>query len=197
MLQHALLLDVGPALMLVALRGPLLLFLLPRQVLGPLARSRSLRGLLRLLLRPLWTFVLWAGVLLAWHLPRAYDYALGHRWAHDLEHASFFAVGLLVWAQLVDPARRRALTEGGRVAYALLLFAAGHALLHPAFFAGGVLYPPYAQQPHRVLGLSPLADQHWAAVVMTVDQVLVLGTFVAVLLARRRHDLARASQAAA
>ena len=46
MLQHVLIGDVAPALALVALRGPLLFFVLPRCVVRPLARSHSARRLL-------------------------------------------------------------------------------------------------------------------------------------------------------
>jgi drug/metabolite transporter (DMT)-like permease len=109
MLQHAVLLDVGPALLLVALRGPLLFFLLPPAILVPLGRLRALRRLLRALLRPLVSFTAWIAVVAAWHLPQAYDYALRHQWAHDLEHGSFVLVGLLAWAILREKPPGRSL----------------------------------------------------------------------------------------
>ena len=40
MLQHVLIGDLGIALMVVAVRGPLLVFLLPPRVLAPIARDR-------------------------------------------------------------------------------------------------------------------------------------------------------------
>src|SRR5712691_8272339 len=52
MLQHVLIGDAAPALVVVALRGPLLVFILPRFVLRPLARLHWLRRLLAFLLRP-------------------------------------------------------------------------------------------------------------------------------------------------
>ncbi len=177
MLQHALLIDVGPLLLLLALRGPLLFFLLPPAALRPLARLRPPRVVLRFLLRPRWSFVAWTLVLLAWHVPAAYTFALEHPWAHDLEHASFLAVGLLVWSQLLDPARRRALTPTRRGLYAVGLIATGHALLHPVFFSSGPLYHYYVAIPDRLFGLSALADQHLAAWTMTADQLLTLGVF--------------------
>jgi putative membrane protein len=187
MLQHALLLDLGPALLLLALRGPLLFFFLPPGVLGPLGRLRPLRRVLHTLLRPRFAFAAWVAVVAAWHVPRAFDYALAHPWVHQLEHGLFLLVGLLAWSQLVDPARRHALTVAGRAGFALGLFAAGHAVLHPALLGSGVLYAAYGEQSHRLLGLSPLADQHLAAWVMTVDQALVLGLFLIVLLRLERR----------
>jgi cytochrome c oxidase assembly factor CtaG len=186
MLQHAVLLDVGPALLLVSLRGPLLFFLLPPAILAPLGRRRALRTLLRALLRPLVSFTAWIAVVAAWHLPQAYDFALRHQWVHDLEHASFLLVGLLAWAQLVDPARRRALTTAGRAGFALGMFAAAHAVLHPPLLGGHVLYAHYRTVTGSPLGLSPLADQHLSAWLMTVEQSLVLGACLVFLLRRER-----------
>ena len=52
MLQHVLIADLGIALTVVAVRGPLTVFFLPRDLLVPLARVGWLRRLLRFLLRP-------------------------------------------------------------------------------------------------------------------------------------------------
>ena len=49
-------------------------------------------------------------------------------------------------------------------------------------FSGSPLYAAYRNQPVRLLGLSPLADQHWAAVLMSGEQLLTLGGFAVVLL---------------
>jgi putative membrane protein len=183
MLQHVLIGDVAPLLLVLALRGPLTFFLLPPRLLRVLAPIRPLRAALRFLLRPSVAFGVWVVVLAGWHLPSAYEYALAHRWAHDLEHASFVVAGCLVWAQLVDPARRAALsTPSGRVLFAGALFVTGHALVHPLLFGGGVAYETYAQADARLLGLSPLGDQHLAGAVMTADQLLTLGGCVLVLL---------------
>src|SRR5919106_700027 len=89
MLQHVLIADAGPALILVALRGPLVVFLLPGAILGPLARFQPLRAFSRFLLRPGVSFAVWAAVIAAWHYPAAYGYALEHEPVHALEHASF------------------------------------------------------------------------------------------------------------
>ena len=52
MLQHVLIADLGVALALVAVRGPLSMFFLPRDLLAPLARRQALRRVLSFLLRP-------------------------------------------------------------------------------------------------------------------------------------------------
>jgi hypothetical protein len=94
------------ALALVALRGPLTFFLLPRFVLRPLARAVPLRAFLRFLLRPKVRFAVWATVLAGWHYPSAYDFVLSHQLAHDVQDVTFVLAGVLVWTQHVDPARR-------------------------------------------------------------------------------------------
>src|SRR3954447_18976494 len=117
--QHLMIGDVGPALVLLAIRGPLTFFLLPPPVLRAVAPIRPLRSFLTLLLRPKVAFCLWVAAMAAWHVPVSYDYAIAHPRVHDLEHLSFLVVGLLVWSQLIDPARRGALSvPSGRVLYA-------------------------------------------------------------------------------
>jgi putative membrane protein len=184
MLQHAVLLDVGPALLLLALRGPLLFFFLPQEVLRVGGRVGPLRSMLRFLLRPSVSFAVFVAAVGAWHVPQAFDYALRHPWAHAAEHGSFLVAGLLAWSQLLDPARRLALSRAGRAGFALALFAGAHVVLHPALLGGRVLYDAYQGQAARPLGLSPLADQHLAAWLMTVEQAVVLGLFLVLLLRR-------------
>jgi putative membrane protein len=178
MLQHVLLGDVTPALLVVALRGPLTFFFLPADVLRALARVRPLRRALSWLLRPKVSFGVWALTLGLWHVPAAYDYALTHSLAHELEHVSFMTGGLLVWAQLVDPARRRALTRSGRLAFAVCVFAASSALADVLGFAQPAIYPRYV----GAAGLSARGDQQLAGLVMLVEQATTLALCVAFLL---------------
>jgi cytochrome c oxidase assembly factor CtaG len=182
MLQHVLIADAAPALILLALRGPLTFFLLPKPVLRVLAPVVPLRAALRFLLRPSVSFVLWCVVILGWHVPAAYDLTLEDGIVHDLEHASFVFAGTLAWIQLVDPARHARLRATGRILFAVGLLLAGHAIVDWLFFDSSAAYEAYGAQDERLLGLSPVGDQQLAAVVMFVEQVLTLGTCVVVLL---------------
>jgi cytochrome c oxidase assembly factor CtaG len=184
MLEHVLIGDVAPALALLAVRGPLVFFLLPPPALRFFAGIAWLRRFLGFLLRPAVAFVVWVVTMAAWHVPAAYDYAVEHEWLHNLEHLTFAVAGLLVWAQLVDPARRRALTLGGRILYAWALFVVGMAATHVILLDSVAHYPHYADQPVRLLGLSPVSDQHWAAWIMTLEQVIAFGTLTLVLVWR-------------
>ena len=194
MLQHVIIGDLAVALAVVALRGPLTFFIIPAVALGALARLEWLRSGLRVLLNPKAAFVLWAVVIAAWHVPAAYDYTLTHQIVHDLEHVSFVIVGLLMWIQLVDPARRRELTVAGKLALAIALFAAGQILADVLIFSMEPLYAIYEDQPDRLLGLSPLQDQRLAGIVMMVEQLLTLGTFVALLLVAQHRKFFRPAE---
>jgi cytochrome c oxidase assembly factor CtaG len=181
MLQHVLIGDAAPALGLVALRGPLLFFLLPAPVLGPLARMRWIRAILRFIGRPRNAFALWSLNLGVWHIPALYDAALRHPALHDLEHACWLVAGVVVWTLLADPAGHRRLTVGGRLALAAALFAAGQVLTDVLVFSFAPLYPAYA----GAYGLSAVTDQQLAGVVMMAEQLLTLGMLAAVVLRPR------------
>jgi putative membrane protein len=193
MLQHVAISDAAPALLVAAIRGPLVFFLLPAAVLAPLARLHRLRRVLRLLLEPAVAFGLWVVVFAAWHVPGAYDYVLTRPLLHGFEHASFVVAGTLVWLQLIDPARRARLTRGRRLALAGLLFACGQVLAYVLIFSYRPLYPAYADQPERLFGLSPLRDQQLAGLVMMAEQLLALGTFAVLLLRGAQPRLRSAS----
>jgi putative membrane protein len=114
----------------------------------------------------------WALALGAWHVPAVYDYALAHETVHDLEHLCFIVAGLLVWAQLVDPARRNSLRErlGCMVAMGAFTLALGTVLI-----ATPSLYPAYAHPEVRLFGLGASLDQRLAAAVMLAEQLAALG----------------------
>jgi putative membrane protein len=182
MLQHVLLGDAGPALLVVAVRGPLLFFLLPPLLLRPLASFAPLRAFLSVLLIPLVSLGIWAVAMVAWHVPSAYDYAAAHPLVHDLEHLSFVVGGLLAWTQLVDPARHGRLRRPQRVFFALAMLLLAQPLVDALLFSSGAAYPRYALVADRPLGLSALTDQRLAGVVMMVEQLLALGICVGFLL---------------
>jgi putative membrane protein len=182
MLQHVLIGDVAPALGLAALRGPLLFFFAPAGLVRLATQRRRVRRALHAISRPDVSFGLWAGTIAAWHVPPAYDYALAHPLVHQAEHVSFVAAGALVWMQLVDPARRNALSREQRLEYAAGIFLCG-LVLSAVLMLSAPLYPAYAHQEIRLFGWSALADQQLAGAVMLVEQSLALGA-CALLLTR-------------
>ena len=182
--QHVLIGDFGPALMVTAARGPLLFFILPPAVLGPLARNTRIRTALGTLLRPRVAFSLWAANLALWHMPYMYDLALAHQNLHDFEHLCWMVFGTLLWTLLVDPASHRRLSVGGRIALATAMCAAGQILSDVLIFSFTPLYPWY----HGAYGISALTDQQLSGIVMMVEQ-LAIHSFPT----RRSSDLDRKS----
>ena len=195
MLQHVLIADLGVALALVAVRGPLSMFFVPQDLLAALARRTWLRRSLSFLLRPRVAVPLWLGVLVAWHIPFLYDAALRSPLLHRVEHLSFVVVGALVWTLVIDPAGHRRLTLGQRIGLAVVMLWMGQLLAYVFVFSFHPYYDVYAEQPERLFGLSPLSDQKLAGVVMMVEQLLTLGValVVLVLAARRTRALPAAS----
>ena len=166
MTQHVLVGDLSAALLVLATRGPLALFLLPPAVLKPLARTP-----LRKLVRPKIAYALWAANLAVWHVPALYDAALRHERLHYFEHACWAVAGLLAWTLLLDD--RRAVAR--RVALAAALFASSQILSDVLMFTFHPLYPAYPS----------LRQQQLAGVVMMAEQVLTLGTLAFFLLRAR------------
>jgi cytochrome c oxidase assembly factor CtaG len=190
MLQHVMIADVAPALILVALRGPLIFFAVPTALLAAAGHAAWLRRAAAWLFRPGPVLVIWALAFGIWHIPAAYDAAARSQLVHDLEHASFVIAGFLVWTLLIDPAGHHRASRGRRLAMIAALFAMGTIIADVLIFSLRPLYPAYADQAHRVFGLSPLHDQQLAGVVMNLDQILTLGVCAALLLVpelRRRR----------
>jgi putative membrane protein len=169
MLEHMLIGDAAAALLLLAVRGPLLFFLLPPLAARSVAHRASLRTAAGLLTRPWVALTAWAWAYAGWHIPAAYGFALAHESVHVLEHASFVAAGFLVWAQLVDPAGRGALSVGARLAFAGALFAFGQILSTLLLVAPEPLFSAYTGDT------SALKDQQLAGLVMMAEQLLALG----------------------
>jgi cytochrome c oxidase assembly factor CtaG len=132
-------------------------------------------------------------VLVGWHIPVLYEAALHHRYWHDVEHLSFVLGGALVWTQIVDPGRHHRLTLGERLGYTALIFWTGQVMAYVILFSFEPLFSTYVDQPVRLLGLSPLADQRLAGLVMMGEQTITVGlAFVLLLRASHRRRLTEA-----
>jgi putative membrane protein len=192
MLQHVLIADLGVALTLLAVRGPLAVFFLPRDLLVPLARTRWLRQALDVALRPAVAITLWLTVLVAWHVPALYEAALRHPTLHRLEHLSFVLVGTLVWTLIIDPARHGRLSVNERIGVAAMVFWSSQILSYVMVFSFEPFYDIYIDAPERLFGLSALTDQKLAGVVMMVEQTLTIGIAMLLLvrISRRRAHAA-------
>ena len=70
----------------------------------------------------------------------------------------------------------------------MLLFWLGQVLSYVFVFGPEPFYDVYVDQPERLLGLSPLADQRLAGVVMMVEQALTLGLAFVLLFRIARRE---------
>jgi putative membrane protein len=163
MLQHVLLGDLAALCIVAGLTGPLLR---PVLALGPVER-------LRFLAHPLVALPLWTANLFAWHLPGAYEAALGSGGVHALQHLCFFTFGALMWAPVVEilPGPMWFGT-GWKLGYIVVVRLLETVLGNVFLWTGTVVYATY-EGAERLWGISPLADQGLAGAVMMIEGSLV------------------------
>jgi cytochrome c oxidase assembly factor CtaG len=92
---------------------------------------------------------------------------------HALEHATFLFFGATMWMAVFGPLPKpQWFTAGWKVGYVIAVRFTGAILGNVLMWSGTVLYPIYAPG-ERYWGISPLADQSTAGVVMMIE-----GTFL-------------------
>ena len=90
-----------------------------------------------------------------------------------VEHACYFATGVLMWWPLVQDVPRR-LASGARAGYAFAAFVLASPIGLLLALLPRPVYDYYADVTTRVWGLTPLADQELGGVTMASEQALVL-----------------------
>jgi cytochrome c oxidase assembly factor CtaG len=161
LLQNVILAEWAPLLVVLGVSRPMA---------DRLARFRAWR----VFVHPAVALPVWLVDYFAWHVPAVYDAALEHQtWLIHVEHACYFATGLLVWWPLVQDVPRR-LASGARAAYAFAAFVLASPLGLLFALLPKAVYPFYVHARPRVWGLSPLADQEIAGVTMASEQAIVL-----------------------
>jgi cytochrome c oxidase assembly factor CtaG len=164
MLQHLLIGDVGPLLLVLGLSGPLL---------RPVLAVQPVRAL-RPLGHPLVALPLWAAALVGWHIAPLYDAALAHEGIHALQHVSFLLAGSLVWAALLEPLPGPAwFTSARKLLYVVAMWLVSMTLSQVLLWSARAFYTGYT-----------LADQRAGGGVMLVESSLVMVGLVAWLLLR-------------
>jgi putative membrane protein len=176
MVQHLLLLDLAPILILLGQTRVILRPLTRRlvgveQAAGPLAH-------------PVVAIAVYVCVMWLWHVPALYDAALEHPLVHVLEHLTFTFGGGLYWWYLLSPIRsRRRLGGMGPVLYMVSTKALVGLLGIGLAFAPHAIYDFYAQQA-RYWGLSSGTDQSVGGLIMATEQSIVMGIALAYLFVR-------------
>jgi cytochrome c oxidase assembly factor CtaG len=182
MFQHLLLGDVGALLLVLGLDG---------RLLRPLLRFRVVHRL-RFLAHPLVALPLWALNFCLWHVPALFDAALRNDAVHAVQHSTFVAFGMLMWAALLEPLPGPAwFSAPWKIPYVLVMWFVMLVLSQVFIWSGHSFYPPYAHDP-RLWGLSAVNDQKAGGGVMLVESLFTMLTaLVWVLLQVFRESEAR------
>jgi putative membrane protein len=158
MLQHLMLGDLGPLLVVAGLTGTLLR---PRRPI-------------RAATHPLVALPLWAVVLVCWHLTPLYDAALRHESLHAFQHVTFFLAGTLLWAAILEPLPGPAwFTAAWKLPYVVAMWLASLTLSQLFLWSG-----------HSYYGSYTLADQRTGGGVMLIEGSFVMVGVVVWLLFR-------------
>jgi len=176
MVQHILLGDIAPLLVLLSLS---------RVILRPVTRRlMSVERALGPLAHPATGIVVWLTMIYVWHIPVMYDAALNHSAVHALEHTCFFIGGIAVWWPLIQPVpMRHRLTGLGVFAYLIAAKISIGLLGIFLTWSHGVAYTYYEHVP-RIWGLSPIEDENLGGAIMMVEQSIVLVIAFAILFVR-------------
>lgn len=188
MVQHILLGDIAPLLVLLSLS---------RVIMRPLTRRlMRVERALGPLAHPATGIAVWLTLIYVWHIPAMYDAALNSDTVHAIEHTCFFIGGVALWWPLIQPVpMRRRLT--GLSVFAYLLVAKISVGLLGVFltWSHGVAYTYYEHVP-RIWGLSAVEDQNLGGAIMMVEQSIVLVVafvvlFIRMLLQSEQEELRR------
>lgn len=174
MVQHLLLTLVAPPLLLLGLPGWLLRWLLP----GPLLRAA------RFLCRPLVALVVFNAAIAVIHVPAFVDVYLRSSAAHGATHVGLVAAGLIMWMPVVSPIVEIArLSYPGQMFYLFLMSILPTVPASFLTFGSTPLYGFY-EAATRPWGVSALADQRVAGLVMKIVGGLILWGVIAVIFFR-------------
>jgi len=172
MVQHILLIAVGPPLLVLGKPEVAWLWALPAHWRRAMARHGTLRSTLAILspcVRPIPAALIHMATLWIWHSPMLFDAAVASDRLHWLEHVMFFGTALLFWRAVIK-------AHSGREAAAASLIACFLTLLHSGLlsallsFAREALY----RAPDTIdWGLTALEDQQLAGAIMSLPMCAI------------------------
>jgi cytochrome c oxidase assembly factor CtaG len=188
MVQHVLLLDVAPILVILGFTKVLL-----RPATRRIHWFETRAGWLA---APIFAVVFYTAAMWVWHIPALYNAAAEHSGVHILEHITFVSAGFLYWWHLLSPVSTRLRREGMTpIVYMLSTKVTVGFLGILLTFAPEAIYEFYKDQP-EFWGLSPTSDQALAGAIMAVEQALVMGIAIAFLFVRMLSEADKADERA-
>jgi cytochrome c oxidase assembly factor CtaG len=147
-----------------------------------LAERAGRNGLWRALTHPLVALPIWVATYAAWHVPAAYDAALRNHALLHLEHVSYLGAGVLLWWPVVQDAPHE-LASSRRAVYMFAAFLIASPISLLLTLLPEPIYSFYEEAP-RLWGLSPLADQEIAGVIMSASEAIVFFAAFAIFVFR-------------
>jgi putative membrane protein len=134
-----------------------------------LAREFDRFKAVRVITHPLVALPVWLATYFIWHVPTIYDTALEHSGSLlNLEHATYFAAGLLMWWPVIHGRW----SDGLKALYLFAAFVLASPLGLLLALLPNPIYDFYESAP-ALWGLSDLTDQQIAGVTMAVEQAIV------------------------
>ncbi|MDE2901298.1 MAG: cytochrome c oxidase assembly protein [Chloroflexota bacterium] len=185
MVQHMLMMMVGPPLILVGapvvpvLRG--LPKLLRDDLAIPLLQMRRVRKVLSFLASPLTAWLAFVFTVWIWHIPALYNEAVTNEALHFLQHVMFTSAAVFFWWSVIDPVPLKPrLPYPLRLLYLFLATLQSTVLAAIITLSEEVLYTYYVSVP-RLWGLTPGEDQMIAGLIMWIPGAGIYFTVLTVL----------------
>ena len=186
MLQHQLLMYPAAILFLLGL---------PHWMVDPALAAAGLPRLLRFVLKPLMSGIIFTLVISLWHMPYFYDWALRDKLVHVLEHLMFFGASVLYWWPILSPSKiYPPISYAAQILYLLAVVIGMTPVFAYITFSADILYPTYEFAPRIIAGFSPGNDQLLAGAAMKIVGMLVALGAVAVSF-YRWHEAGQAKPA--
>jgi cytochrome c oxidase assembly factor CtaG len=189
MIQHVLMISIVPPMLWLANPLPFLLWGLPDRIRLQFGRLLGRKGGLRHGLKqfagPGVVWIAYVIFYLGWHDPMLYNAALEREWVHDLEHLTFFGVAMLYWWHVLGagPVVHKPFSTVGRFIYLLMAIPPNMIAGVVIAFSESPIYSHYEAMP-RIWGMSVMADQRLAGVIMWVPGSMMYMIFALILAAR-------------
>ncbi len=181
MIQHTLLSDIAPPLLILGLRAPVLPLGVPAPLLKRFAPRGAVGRIWSVATKPWVAIPVWATTLLFWSIPAVFDYTVQHQLLHNFEHVTLFYTGFAMWWLIIAPLPSDRRDPGfSRLAYIGVSRGASALICVPLTFLSTSVYPLYASFP-RGYNMSAITDQHVAGASMCLIEFLVFGIAMAVV----------------
>ena len=185
MVQHMLMMMVGPPLILVGAPVVPVLRGLPRVLRDdlaiPLFQMKRVRKALSFLASPLTAWLVFVFTVWVWHIPALYNEAVTNEALHFLQHATFIGAAAFFWWIAIDPVPLKPrLSYALRLLYLFLATLQSTALAAIITLSEDVLYSYYESVP-RLWGLTPGEDQMIAGLIMWIPGAGIYFTVLSIL----------------